>query len=76
LGAAAASSIAAHSPNLLVLAGRSPSKVKLTEMALKSKFPGINTKVLELDLTSLMSVRKAANEVNSYNEILDVLINQ
>jgi NAD(P)-dependent dehydrogenase (short-subunit alcohol dehydrogenase family) len=75
LGAAAATAIAAHNPNLVVLAGRSLSKVKLTEQALKTQFPDINIRGLELDLAVFASVRKAADEVNSYNEILDVLIN-
>jgi NAD(P)-dependent dehydrogenase (short-subunit alcohol dehydrogenase family) len=75
LGAAAATSIAAHDPNLIVLAGRSRSKVQLTETALKAQFPAVNTRVLELDLACFASVRKAAGEVNHYSEVLDVLIN-
>jgi hypothetical protein len=75
LGASAATSIAAHNPNLLILAGRSRPKIELTEAALKARFPAVNTKILELDLASFASVRKAADEVNSYNEVLNVLIN-
>jgi NAD(P)-dependent dehydrogenase (short-subunit alcohol dehydrogenase family) len=75
LGASAAGSIAAHNPNLLVLAGRSRSKIELTQAALKARFPAVNSTVLELDLASFASVRKAADELNTYSERLDVLIN-
>ncbi|KAG0651133.1 Translocon at the inner envelope membrane of chloroplasts 32 [Hyphodiscus hymeniophilus] len=75
LGAEAARVIALHRPALIILAGRSLAKAKQTEHLLSEQSPGINTRVLSLDLGSLQSVKEAAAEVNSYSESIDVLIN-
>ncbi|KAF7307620.1 Short-chain dehydrogenase/reductase family protein [Mycena indigotica] len=59
---------------LLIITGRSHEKLKATEAALKTEFPGANIRPLVLDLASRTSVRKAAAEVNSYSEPLHILI--
>lgn len=75
LGLATALAVASQNPGLLILAGRSESKVIEAEKQLKSEIPGVNTRLLIFDLADLGSVRRAAAEVNSYEETLDVLIN-
>ncbi|KAL1965632.1 hypothetical protein VTN77DRAFT_5309 [Rasamsonia byssochlamydoides] len=75
LGAATAHAIAAHSPQLLILASRTPSKIKEVDNALQSSFPGLKTKPVQVDLASLASVRRAADEINRSVERIDIIIN-
>ncbi|KAL8940856.1 MAG: hypothetical protein Q9211_002076 [Gyalolechia sp. 1 TL-2023] len=75
IGATFVEVIAKHSPKLLILAGRDISKCEETAKAIRSESPNTPTRVLELDLGSLAQVRKAAAEVNSYPEPIDVLCN-
>ena len=67
--------LAHQQPELLILAGRSLSKLQATDAALRSASPSVRTRLLELDLSSQKQVRKAAEEVNSYVEPIDRLIN-
>lgn len=67
--------MAAQDPRLLILAGRSRAKLEQTEASLKQNSPQARVRLLELDLTSLASVRQAADVVNRYSEPIDVLIN-
>ena len=75
LGVVTARALASQNPGLLVLAGRSEAMLIETEKELKSEFPKANIRLLIFDLADLRSVRAAAAEVNSYQETLDVLIN-
>ncbi|KAK4445229.1 short-chain dehydrogenase TIC 32 [Podospora aff. communis PSN243] len=77
LGAAFITAIARASPALLILAGRSPSKVSETAATIHKLYPDVRTRVLELDLGSLESVRRAAEEVISWTDVpvIDVLVN-
>lgn len=76
LGAEFLSTIAAHAPGLLILAGRTTSKCRQTAQALASVRPSVKTRVLELDLASQKSVRGAADEVNGWTDVpaIDVLV--
>lgn len=74
LGAAFVTAIAAHQPRLLILAGRNLSKTRETATAIASATPGVQTRVLELDLASQTQVRKTAAEVLAYEENIDVLV--
>ncbi|KAF1844034.1 NAD(P)-binding protein [Cucurbitaria berberidis CBS 394.84] len=70
--------IAKHKPALLILAGRSPSKVHATVDKIKAtpESADVVTRVLILDLASQQLVRDAAEEVLSYAEDhIDVLVN-
>ncbi|KAF7307621.1 Short-chain dehydrogenase/reductase family protein [Mycena indigotica] len=64
----------AKDAGLLIITGRSAEKLKDTEAALKTEFPGANIRLLVLDLASRASVRKAAAEVNAYPEPLHIII--
>ncbi|TFK78018.1 NAD(P)-binding protein, partial [Polyporus arcularius HHB13444] len=75
LGAHFAQVVAAHQPKLLILAGRSGPKVAETARALEAAYPGVATRTLELDLGSQAQIRKAAAEVLSWPEPIDVLVN-
>ncbi|KAF5664847.1 short chain dehydrogenase reductase [Fusarium denticulatum] len=66
-----------QSPAHIILAGRSPSKATESIDALKAEFPDVDYRFLEVDLSSQESVRKAAEEVLSWSDILtiDLIIN-
>ena len=75
IGGATAKALASQSPGLLVLTGRSEEKVTPVISDIRSQYANVICRFLELDLASEPSVRKAAAEVNSYDENVDVLIN-
>lgn len=78
LGATFVEEVAKHSPALLILAGRSPSKVQATADKIKSNPASANVEVriLMLDLASQNQVREAAKKVLAYPEThIDVLVN-
>ncbi|KAF7333021.1 Short-chain dehydrogenase/reductase family protein [Mycena venus] len=60
--------------NLVIIAGYSPERLKLSEDAIKEN-PSASIRSLVVDLSSLGAVRKAAAEVNAYPEPLHALIN-
>ncbi|KAJ7626596.1 NAD-P-binding protein [Mycena polygramma] len=60
--------------NLVVITGHNSQRLKLAEDAIKSEFPSSNIRPLNLDLSSLAAVRKAAAEVNAYPEPLHIVI--
>nr|GAT61350.1 short-chain dehydrogenase/reductase family protein [Mycena chlorophos] len=64
----------AKDAGLVIITGRSLTKLKETEDALKKEYPQANIRPLVLDLASRESVRKAAAEVNAYPEPLHILI--
>ena len=68
---------AAQAPKLLVLANRNLKAAEETATAIAKAHPGVSTRLLHLDLNSLASVKKAAAEVTSWNDVpsIDVLVN-
>lgn len=76
LGAFFVERIAVTQPKLLILAGRTKSKVDATAQKIAEITNGsVQTRTLVLDLASLAKVREAAAEVNAYPEDIDVLVN-
>ncbi|KAL7822757.1 NAD(P)-binding protein [Trichoderma gracile] len=77
LGAHYVETIAAGQPKLLILAGRDLAKVKQTAESISKAHPNVQTRVLQLDLGSFVAVRRAAAEVNSWDDVpvIDVLMN-
>ncbi|KAF6828529.1 short-chain dehydrogenase reductase family [Colletotrichum musicola] len=77
LGAVFAETIATASPALLILAGRNTSKVQQTASVISTSNPSVATRTLELDLGSLKNARRAAEEVNGWDDVrhIDVLVN-
>jgi NAD(P)-dependent dehydrogenase (short-subunit alcohol dehydrogenase family) len=78
LGAFFVETIAKQKPALLILAGRSPAKLKATadKIAANPESADVKTRALILDLASQEQIRKAAQEVLSYAEpAIDVVVN-
>ncbi|KZF19590.1 short-chain dehydrogenase [Xylona heveae TC161] len=75
LGGEAARAIARKQPSLIILAGRTTSKLREVEEEIRALAPSVKTRLLELDLNSQKHVRQAAAEVNKYPEPIEVLIN-
>ncbi|KAI1481994.1 NAD(P)-binding protein [Daldinia eschscholtzii] len=77
IGAETVTSLAAESPALLILVGRSPEKVQTVIDAIKNVNPSVKIKFVQADLSSIKSVRKAAQTILDDPEItkIDVVIN-
>ncbi|XXG98364.1 hypothetical protein Hte_004687 [Hypoxylon texense] len=77
IGAETLISLAAESPALLILVGRSLPKAQATIDAIKKVDPNVKTKFVEADFTSLRSTRRAAQAILDDAEIpkIDVVIN-
>jgi NAD(P)-dependent dehydrogenase (short-subunit alcohol dehydrogenase family) len=56
----------------LILAGRSPAKVQECVDALRAKFDAPKYRLLQVDLSSQQSVRKAASEVMSWDDVPEI----
>lgn len=76
LGESTAEALAAHSPALMILTGRTESKVQAVIESLKQKHPDGSYRFLELELSSLAAVRKAAGEVMAYPDVpkIDIIV--
>ncbi|KAJ4264450.1 hypothetical protein NW762_005650 [Fusarium torreyae] len=77
LGESFVKEVAVAKPAILILAGRSTSKMDQLTEELKREHNSIDVKTLTLDLLSFTAVRKAAETVNSWTDVpqIDVLIN-
>lgn len=75
IGKATAQAVAGAHVGTLVISGRSASKLDTVADALLAEHPQVNVRKLIMDLSSQESVRRAAKEVNMYEENVDVLIN-
>lgn len=68
--------LAIQAPKLLILTGRTPSKVGVIAREIAAEHPHIETRVLQLDVASFTFISAAADEVLSYAEpSIDILIN-
>ncbi|KAF8877565.1 putative short-chain dehydrogenase [Gymnopilus junonius] len=77
LGAYFVQTIAKARPAWLILASRDVKKAEKTQAAIAASHPDIKTRIIQVDLESLQSVRDAAAVVNSWSDIpvVDVLVN-
>lgn len=77
IGFETARAIALQHPARLILAGRSQSKLDDAEHAIHAEAPDVRTQQLILDLSSLASVRSAAQQIHDCTDLprIDVLIN-
>ncbi|KAJ7677051.1 hypothetical protein DFH06DRAFT_1034411 [Mycena polygramma] len=73
IGFETARAIARHA-NLVIITGYNAERLALTEAAIKQELPSANIRCLDLDLSSMAAVRRAATEVNAYPEPIHVLI--
>jgi NAD(P)-dependent dehydrogenase (short-subunit alcohol dehydrogenase family) len=67
--------LAAHAPSLLVLASRTKAKIEKVVSKVKAEHPGLPVEMVELDLSSLESVRRGAESINGLVQQIDILIN-
>lgn len=75
IGAETAVTLAKGSPALIILAGRSESKIDPVIARISENSPDVKVKFVRLDLGSLKSVREAGVEINSLVTKIDILIN-
>jgi NAD(P)-dependent dehydrogenase (short-subunit alcohol dehydrogenase family) len=75
IGAETATCLAAGSPSLIILAGRSLPKIQPVIDRIHSIHPEVKTKFISIDLSNQSSVREAASIINASVEKIDVLIN-
>ncbi|KAI1780430.1 NAD(P)-binding protein [Hypoxylon cercidicola] len=77
LGGGFVLAVARAQPSLLILAGRSVTKLQQTAQAVSEQSPRVNVRTLELDLISLAAARKAAEAVNAWSDVpqIDILVN-
>ena len=77
IGALYATAIAPASPAVIILAGRTTESIAPTEKAIQEANPAVKTKLLVVDLGSFKSVRRAAEEVNAWEDVphIDLLVN-
>ncbi|KAI8629462.1 putative retinol dehydrogenase 12 [Xylariaceae sp. FL1651] len=77
VGAETAISLAAESPAMIILVGRSQAKAQATIDAIKNANANIKVKFFEVELSSLKRVRAAAQAILDDREIskIDVIIN-
>ncbi|KAH8553625.1 short-chain dehydrogenase [Umbelopsis sp. PMI_123] len=75
IGAETARAIAKHQPKLVIVAGRRQEALDDIIRKIKQETPAANLRSLVIDLASFESVHAAADQVNQYEEPIDVLIN-
>lgn len=77
IGFTTAEALASQSLARLIIAGRSPLKLQKSVDLLRAKFPAVDYRTLQIDLSSQASVRAAAAEVLSWPDVpgVDILVN-
>lgn len=77
LGGTFVEAIAKAKPSLLILAGRNTANIQKAADAITAAHSDVAVRILQLDLGSLVSVREAAAQVNSWDDVpsVDVLVN-
>ncbi|TFV62068.1 UNVERIFIED_ORG: SDR family NAD(P)-dependent oxidoreductase [Bacillus sp. AZ43] len=74
LGLVTAQELAAHGAHV-VLAARDQDKARTADDRIHSRTPAASTEIVELDLGSLASVRKAADTILAAHDSIDLLVN-
>ena len=77
LGAIFAEHITKANPKLIILAGRTTSKLEFTANAIIQTNSSIEVRILSLDLESFTRIREAAATINEWPDVphIDVLVN-
>ena len=76
LGATIAKNLARSSPALLILTGRDIRRTDIVAKEMATEYSQVNTRILELDISSFESVTRATVEVLAYSEPgIDILFN-
>lgn len=77
IGFSTSQAFASGAPARLIICGRNPSKIQAVIEALKTDYPGVDYRPLNIDLSSQESVRTAAKELLSWDHIpaVDLVVN-
>ncbi|RFU24733.1 hypothetical protein B7463_g11605, partial [Scytalidium lignicola] len=75
LGATFAIIISKYGPACIILATRDITEAEKTAKDIAIVAPSVRTRVVEIDLASIDSVRRGANKINLLDEHIDVLVN-
>ncbi|KAF2015068.1 short chain dehydrogenase/ reductase-like protein [Aaosphaeria arxii CBS 175.79] len=75
IGSSTAIAVASQSPSVLILASRTQSKLDEVVKKIKEDYPSVNVQTVLLDLASQEAVKKAAAEISSITNKLDLIIN-
>ncbi|KAK4244740.1 hypothetical protein C7999DRAFT_43620 [Corynascus novoguineensis] len=77
IGMATAEAFASQSPAHLIITGRTRFKLEESISALRVKFPDVDYRLLEMDLSKQRSVRAGAAEVLAWSDVptVDILVN-
>jgi NAD(P)-dependent dehydrogenase (short-subunit alcohol dehydrogenase family) len=75
VGSGTAIAFASQSPQTLILASRTQSKLEGVASEIQSQYPSVNVKLVSLDLSSQESIRNAAKEISNSIDQLDLLVN-
>ncbi|KAI1413883.1 retinol dehydrogenase 13 [Hypoxylon sp. FL1857] len=75
VGEGTAFAFASQKPAILILASRTKQKLDTVAESIRAKYPGIDVRVVTVDLASHASVRNAASEVSGMISKLDILVN-
>ncbi|ATZ56165.1 hypothetical protein BCIN_13g00130 [Botrytis cinerea B05.10] len=67
--------LAKHNPHLLYMGARSKAKAEEAIAEIKTTVPNANIKFLEIDISSLSSVKRGADAFLAENDRLDILVN-
>ena len=67
--------LAKHNPRELYMGARNKAKAEEAISDIKKTVPNANVKFLEIDISSLASVKKCAEDFLAHNDRLDILIN-
>ncbi|KAI1433701.1 putative short-chain dehydrogenase [Xylaria sp. CBS 124048] len=77
LGYATCEAFASQAPAHIIVASRTPAKIQACIDKLKAEYPNVDYRPLVVDLSSQKSVRKAAAEVLSWEDVptIDIVMN-
>ncbi|KAL1861334.1 hypothetical protein VTK73DRAFT_7149 [Phialemonium thermophilum] len=77
IGFSTAQAFASQSPAHLIIVGRNEEKLQTSIDALKAQYPSVDYRPLKMDLASQTSVRSAAKELLSWDDVpvVNILVN-
>ncbi|KAI0832291.1 retinol dehydrogenase 13 [Hypoxylon sp. FL0890] len=75
VGEGTAIAFASQNPAILILASRTKQKLDTVAESVRESYPGIDVRVVTIDLASQASIRDAASEVSGMISRLDILVN-
>lgn len=75
LGETVAVAVARHAPANLILASRTKAKLEQVAKQITEVSPNVNVSLVELDLSSQVATRQAADAVSTLVDHIDILIN-